>query len=93
MEHLKKYEEFNLDLSRALKAGIRRRGYNVASLGEVLGFSEMQIAQITEKPISVPACDFGVVVEHLDLISEFYEAYLRELERSIRRDSPPPRLR
>ena len=92
MKHLRKYEEFNLDLSRMLKAGIQRRGYCVQSLSEALGFSAEWVAQITERPTTVPCCDFSKMVDHLDLVPEYYEAYFREIERATRRHRPQPTL-
>ena len=76
-----KYREFNLDLSRMLKEGIREQGLSVTQLSAILGFSESRLLEITENPMLASGCDFGAVVMHLNLVNEFYEALFREMAR------------
>ena len=81
MSEIENFKEFNLDLSCMFKAGLLRRGQNISSLARVLGFSEQQVTNIIEMPVTTPCFELAEVICQLELNAEYYDVYFDQLKR------------
>ena len=86
MERMRKYSELNLDLSHRITAAMNRKNLSCSVLAGEIGLEEYWIQLTIENPVAVPCCYLAIVLKHLDLQNEYYEAMFNQIERE-RNDS------